>query len=32
MNQVFESYSCNDIIKKENSDSDKICKNYMNSF
>ena len=29
---VFESDSCNDIIKKEHSDSDKICKNCMNSF
>ena len=29
---VFESDSCNDFIKKEHSESDKICKNCKNSF
>ena len=32
MNPVFDSDSCNDFIKKEHSESDKNCKNCMNSF
>lgn len=32
MSPVFESDTCEKFIKKDNSVSDKICKNCKNSF
>lgn len=29
---VFESDTCEDFVKKENADSNNICRNCINSF
>ncbi len=29
---VFETDTCDNFLKKENADSNKICKNCLNSF